>query len=240
LLKNEYVSTEHDVRAIFLLVERDGKTVARFRVERRDTPMLREHTWSVRADGYGYCTKCKVLIHRLIMGAKPGQLVDHINRVPSDNVRTNLRFGTHAQNMQNRASNSTRNLTVHVPIAGIEPTRSGRWRARRSSGRSLGTYEDLYDACLARARWELEHKGEWTPVHRRWIKRLPMEYKVSWLPEIFGPDCLKYRGSNLHRAFFADKYARGKYDYIAGKLHFYLKQYRAWKSKDAGQAASNV
>lgn len=41
-------------------------------------------------------------LHRLIMGAKPGQIVDHINRDTRDNRRANLRFVTPSQNMMNR------------------------------------------------------------------------------------------------------------------------------------------
>ena len=35
-----------------------------------------------------------VLMHRYITGAKPGELVDHINRIRSDNRRSNLRLVT--------------------------------------------------------------------------------------------------------------------------------------------------
>lgn len=42
-----------------------------------------------------------VLMHRLIMDAKQGQIVDHINSDSADNRRENLRFVTRGQNMQN-------------------------------------------------------------------------------------------------------------------------------------------
>ena len=51
-------------------------------------------------DGYasgrikiGENTKC-VLMHRFIMGAKTGQIVDHVNQKKVDNKRNNLRFVT--------------------------------------------------------------------------------------------------------------------------------------------------
>lgn len=44
---------------------------------------------------------CK--LHRLIIGAKDGQEVDHINRNLLDNRRQNLRICTRSENLSNRA-----------------------------------------------------------------------------------------------------------------------------------------
>jgi hypothetical protein len=43
-----------------------------------------------------------VLLHRFIIGAKQGEEVDHINRNPLDNRRSNLRICTRMENTQNR------------------------------------------------------------------------------------------------------------------------------------------
>lgn len=53
---------------------------------------------------YGRRVKGKtrmIRMHRVIMGAKPGQFVDHVNRDSLDNRRCNLRFCTIAQNGMN-------------------------------------------------------------------------------------------------------------------------------------------
>lgn len=42
-----------------------------------------------------------VSMHRLVMNAKKGQQVDHINRNKLDNRKENLRFCTHSQNQMN-------------------------------------------------------------------------------------------------------------------------------------------
>jgi len=42
-----------------------------------------------------------IKMHQLIMGAKHGQIVDHINHDGLDNRRANLRFCTHAENCRN-------------------------------------------------------------------------------------------------------------------------------------------
>ncbi len=52
----------------------------------------------VRGNGF----RKNVRMHRLIMEAKPGEVVDHINGEPLDNRRSNLRLCTIAQNCQNR------------------------------------------------------------------------------------------------------------------------------------------
>lgn len=52
--------------------------------------------------------KIAVNMHRVLMGAKAGQLVDHINRDTLDNRKTNLRFCTRSQNSANSAGHPLR------------------------------------------------------------------------------------------------------------------------------------
>lgn len=44
------------------------------------------------------------MLHRLVVGAKPGQYVDHINQDPLDNRFANLRICTNQQNLRNMRS----------------------------------------------------------------------------------------------------------------------------------------
>lgn len=84
-------------------------------VDKSDFRLVRGKTWHARIDGtrvsagHSYrdpATKktVNVHMHRLIMGAVAGQIVDHANGNALDNRRLNLRFATPAQNAANRRS----------------------------------------------------------------------------------------------------------------------------------------
>jgi hypothetical protein len=47
-----------------------------------------------------------MLLHRFILGAQKGQLVDHEDRNGLNCQKNNIRIATHAQNMQNRRGNA--------------------------------------------------------------------------------------------------------------------------------------
>ena len=76
------------------------------RISPSDRHLLEGRRWYTRADGYVQVREGgkTIYLHRLIMGAKRGQYVDHINRDPSDNRRSNLRLVTHQQNILNNAA----------------------------------------------------------------------------------------------------------------------------------------
>lgn len=79
-------------------------------------------------------------MHRDILGAKPGQIVDHVNGNGLDNRRANLRICTHAENMRN-----------HRGSKGVDRFR-GRWRARIQfdhSSKFLGLFDTKKEAAEA-------------------------------------------------------------------------------------------
>ena len=75
-------------------------------VDDDDLPSVSRHNWRVRATRTNLYAAAHigtrgVLIHRLIMGAKKGQIVDHIDRDGLNNQRSNLRFVTPKENRAN-------------------------------------------------------------------------------------------------------------------------------------------
>jgi len=73
-------------------------------VDDEDFSRLARFKWQVHITGHGniYATRHNVAMHRIIMNAPRGKLVDHINGNGLDNRRANLRICTNAENMRNR------------------------------------------------------------------------------------------------------------------------------------------
>ena len=75
-------------------------------VDEEDFPLISAYKWYPHKFGNQFyaSTSTGILMHRLIMNAKQGQLVDHKNRNGLDNRRENLRLCTQSQNLHNRPS----------------------------------------------------------------------------------------------------------------------------------------
>lgn len=76
-------------------------------VDDSDFEWLSEWKWNLTGDGRNAERRTGghighiILMHRQIMGAKKGQLIDHINQDPLDNRRANLRFADKSINALN-------------------------------------------------------------------------------------------------------------------------------------------
>jgi HNH endonuclease/AP2 domain len=77
-----------------------------------DEHLWEEIPWVQRKDGYWQHTSYTdgtVYLHRLIAGAGPGEYVDHRDRDPNNNRRSNLRLCTQGQNIANARKRTTHN-----------------------------------------------------------------------------------------------------------------------------------
>lgn len=140
-----------------MLLETVGKNKIRFQIDAFDflkVSLIKwgasfiSGKWYVRfAWNEGGKTKT-IYLHRYILNAEKGVLVDHINLDALDNRRENLRKCAKAENCRNSAL--SKNNTSG--FKGVSSTKEGNWRASIMLNYrtiSLGTYADKSSAYKA-------------------------------------------------------------------------------------------
>jgi hypothetical protein len=80
------------------LRDKDGNIVDYAIIDEEVFDNLNKTKWCITS---GYANSGKGLMHRLILKAEKGQIIDHINHNKLDNRKENLRFVSHSQNAQN-------------------------------------------------------------------------------------------------------------------------------------------
>lgn len=126
---------------------------ANITVSPEDMHLLEQYKWYVgknRKTGKLYVFTNidgkKVYLHRLIMNARKGELVDHKDRNPLNNKRNNLRIVTHAENSQNIGT-SARSRTGQRGVFFEKFT--GKYRVQFAVGgkkKSYGRFDTLEEA----------------------------------------------------------------------------------------------
>lgn len=150
------VSVEHDP---FLCTREIPLTRGRVAlVDRADYDALARHKWNTvgprdpRRQYVGRNASRRappprgIYMHRVVSGAGPGDVVDHLNGNTMDNRRSNLRVGTHADNARNKAA------WREGRVVGCYQTKSGRWRVHVGANHHtlyVGRYETQEDAHAA-------------------------------------------------------------------------------------------
>lgn len=179
-----------------------------FVIDADKVEQVRQHTWTVRARNYVSCSRCSVLLHRFVTSAAGKEVIDHIDHNPLNNCVRNLRVADHKVNRWNTIKHDS-----IVPVFGVHPTPSGRWRAHIHIGHvliKLGEFEHVYDAVLCRVREEYIRRGDATPNYRGWLNKLPRRFLIKWLPELYGDDNDRYIGTELWTAHYGNN--RTNYD----------------------------
>ncbi|MDT3768186.1 HNH endonuclease [Gleimia hominis] len=127
---------------------------------------LAERQWSVGIHGYATsgAGKNQILMHRLITGAKPGQIVDHINRDRLDNRTENLRICTQQENSYNRSAQAN----SKSGLKGVCQLSNGTWQAQIMVNRKayyLGRFPTAREAADAYDRAATTLFGEFAVLN---------------------------------------------------------------------------
>ncbi len=145
-------------------------------VDDDDYDRLRVYEWFLSGTGYAVAFipvdgQFKLTyLHRLLMDAQPGDIVDHINSDPLDNRRDNLRIVTPQQNSQNKRLSA--HSTTRLKGVGWHKRRH-KYHARiqlQGIRYHLGFFNDLQEAAQAydeAARWLFKEFAVWQLSRQR-------------------------------------------------------------------------
>lgn len=106
-----------------------------------------------------------ILMHRIVLGAGKGQIVDHIDMYGLNNTRSNLRIVTRQEN--NRHVGTRSHNTSGRKGVGWDKSKN-KWRSQITvDGKNvfLGRYDDLEEAARAYDRAALECFGEFAVIN---------------------------------------------------------------------------
>ncbi|WP_420796654.1 AP2 domain-containing protein [Brevibacillus agri] len=104
-------------------------------------------------------------MHRLILSARQGEFVDHIDGNKLNNVRSNLRLATKAGNQRNQRIRSD-NTSGFRGVYWCK--KSGKWRAQITVNNkriALGSYDDAASAASAYNEAALRLHGEFAKIN---------------------------------------------------------------------------
>lgn len=107
-----------------------------------------------------------IKLHREIVNAKPGQIVDHINGNGLDNRKENLRICNDSENQRNKRIGSS-NKSGYKGVCWISSR--GKWKVYVQVDKKrihLGYFENLIDAALAYNQGAMKHHGVFAKLNQ--------------------------------------------------------------------------
>lgn len=144
----------------------------KWRISSRVTESGRTRNYALRSERAGNDENGKrlyrtIYLHRFIMDAPEGLVVDHRNRNPLDNTRANLRLATPSQNSANSHPNHRSKYgrgVVRVTHNTPRPYKASITVRRKQI--HLGYYRTAHEAAAAYDEAALRHHGEFAVLNR--------------------------------------------------------------------------
>lgn len=139
------------------------KSGTEYLIDSDDVEKVKKSVWYERPDGYAYgkVDGKLTLLHRYVLNAKQGTIVDHISGDIKDNRKINLRFCTNSQN----AINSARRRDNISGKTGVSYSKKDKkWIAQLCLNKKRVVrkcFERKEDAVIERIRAENEYFGEY-------------------------------------------------------------------------------
>jgi hypothetical protein len=138
-------------------------------VDDEDFKKLNRYRWSFVGRGYacrGTSKEGTIYMHRMLMKARKGQQVDHINNNKLDNCKANLRI---ANNFQNNVNQGLRKTNTSGYKGVYWHNQLKRWgvliRVGNGKRLSLGTYNDPKVAAKVYNKAALKYHGEFAVLN---------------------------------------------------------------------------
>lgn len=138
-------------------------------IDDEDFKLVSHLKWSFASAGYAISRFPNygklVLMHRIILGAKKGQSVDHKNGNGLDNRKSNIRLCSHKQNMMNRKKPS-HNTSGYKGVTWDKQMKKWRVQIRHSETNSyIGLFKNIIDAANAYDKKAKEIFGEFARLN---------------------------------------------------------------------------
>jgi hypothetical protein len=146
----------------------------------------------------------KIAMHRLLLEANSGEIVDHVNRNKLDNSKTNLRKSDCVGNARNRDKYSMETSSKYKGVFYDKKRRkyTGNITVESGNTKYLGHYLLETDVAFYYNQYAIKYFGDYAVLNE-----LPFDYTPS---ERFGPDTHKTRTSSKYRGVSRKK-SDGRY-----------------------------
>jgi hypothetical protein len=146
----------------------------RILIDEEFLPLMFAYKWHINNKGYVTHRPSKkagntkqMRLHRVILNAEDGQIIDHINNDQLDNRLKNLRICSHAENIMNM-SNRKNSASNFKGVTKYKTKKGFSWRARitQETGRKyIGTFETEEQAAQAYDEAAKIHFGQFAKLN---------------------------------------------------------------------------